>query len=44
MEVAQASVAEGETIYNEPFPITADLVYASILAADAIGRKARFNK
>ncbi len=39
MNVAKASCAEGETIYNMPFEITADGVYAAILAADALGRE-----
>ncbi|ADG81506.1 iron-containing alcohol dehydrogenase [Thermincola ferriacetica] len=36
-KVAEMSCAEGETIYNMPFPVTPDLVYNAILAADAIG-------
>jgi glycerol dehydrogenase len=40
MEVAIASTAEGETIYNMPFEINAEKVYAAILTADAIGREA----
>lgn len=38
MEVAKATCAEGETIYNMPFDIDADKVYAAILGADAIGK------
>lgn len=37
MAVAQAASAPGETIHNMPFPVTADSVYAAIMAADAIG-------
>ncbi|MBU5485232.1 glycerol dehydrogenase [Clostridium sp. MSJ-11] len=37
-KVAKASTAEGETIYNMPFPVTEDDVYAAILTADKIGR------
>lgn len=37
MAVASASVAEGETIHNMPFPVTAENVYAAILAADKLG-------
>ena len=37
MEVAKATVAEGETIYNMPFEVTAENVYAAIVAADLIG-------
>ncbi|MEW5762349.1 MAG: glycerol dehydrogenase [Bacillota bacterium] len=36
--VAEASVKEGETIHNEPFPVTAGMVLAALLAADALGR------
>ena len=35
--VAKATTAEGETIHNEPFPVTAETVYNAIIAADAIG-------
>lgn len=38
MKVARASVAEGETIHNMPFPVTAELVYNAIVAADALGQ------
>lgn len=38
MAVAEASVVEGETIHNMPFPVNADDVYAAILAADRLGR------
>lgn len=37
MEVAKASCAEGETIHNMPFVVTAEDVYAAILAADKLG-------
>ena len=37
-KVAQAATAEGESIYNMPFPIDAEMVYAAIYAADSIGR------
>lgn len=35
--VAEAAAVEGETIHNMPFPVTADTVYAAIMAADALG-------
>ena len=38
MKVAEASCAEGETIYNMPFQVTPETVYAAIMAADAVGR------
>lgn len=37
MEVANVACAPGESIYNMPFPITVEAVYAAILAADKIG-------
>lgn len=40
MEVAALATAEGETIYNMPFEITAEKVYAAILTADSIGKSA----
>jgi len=43
MKVAERACAEGETIYNELVPITAESVFAAIKAADAYGR-ARKNK
>ncbi len=39
MEVANLSCAEGETIHNMPFKVTAKDVYAAILTADALGRE-----
>ncbi len=33
MEVAELSCAEGETIYNMPFEVTPQDVYAAILTA-----------
>lgn len=37
-KVAQAATAEGESIYNMPFPVDTEMVYAAIYAADSIGR------
>ena len=37
--VAKATCAEGETIHNMPFPVTADSVYAAILTADLLGQQ-----
>jgi glycerol dehydrogenase len=36
-QVAETAVAEGETIHSTWFPVTADLVEAAILTADALG-------
>jgi len=36
--VAEAACAEGETIFNMPFPVTVDSVYGAILTADGLGR------
>lgn len=37
-KVAEASTAEGETIHNMPFKVTADDVYSAILVADSLGK------
>ena len=37
MKVAEATTAEGETIHATWFPVTAEMVYAAIWVADAIG-------
>ncbi len=37
MLVAQATCAPGETVFNEPFPVTPEQVSAAILAANALG-------
>lgn len=39
--VAEAACADGETIHNEPFPVTPDMVVSAMLAADAIGAERR---
>lgn len=39
MEVAKASCAKGETIYNMPFEVTPESVFAAILTADALGKQ-----
>ncbi len=38
MKVANTATKKGETIYNEPIPVTADMVFASLKQADAEGR------
>ncbi|WP_028023766.1 glycerol dehydrogenase [Enterovibrio calviensis] len=38
MDVAHASCAEGETIHNMPFPVTAEKVFAAILTAHQLGQ------
>lgn len=43
MKVAEAATAEGETIHNEPFKVTAEKVFYAIKVADELGR-ARKNK
>jgi len=37
MKVAEAACAEGETIHNEPIPVTSDMVFAALKTADAEG-------
>ena len=39
--VAEAACAEGETIHNEPFAVTPDMVVSALLAADAIAAERR---
>jgi len=39
MEVAKVSCASGETIYNMPFTVTPEDVYAAIVTADSLGKK-----
>ncbi len=39
MAVAKLATAPGETIYNEPIPVTVEMVAAAIKAADAEGRR-----
>lgn len=38
-KVAEATCAEGETIHNEPIPVSPDTVLAALKAADAEGRR-----
>lgn len=40
-KVAEAACADGETIYNEPSPVSPDRVHAAIRLADSYGRKRR---
>jgi glycerol dehydrogenase len=42
MRVATVSCAENETMHNEPTPVTPDMVFAALKAADAKGQK-RYN-
>ncbi len=39
LQIAERSVAEGETAHNEPFVVTAPMIADAILAADAIGNR-----
>lgn len=41
MKVAEGSCAQGETIYNEPIPVTPQMVFSALKAADAEGRRRR---
>jgi glycerol dehydrogenase len=38
MKVAEATCAEGETIHNEPIPVTPEMVFSAVKMADAFGR------
>ncbi len=42
MRAAEAASVEGETIHNEPVPVTAESVFNAMKAADAIGRTMRY--
>lgn len=37
MEVAKLATAEGDTLRNEPFEVSAETVYSAIIGADALG-------
>lgn len=37
MEVAKLACADNDTLHNMPFPVTPEMVYAAIMAADAVG-------
>lgn len=39
-QIAELTVAEGETAHHEPFPVTADLIFDGIKVADALSRQA----
>jgi len=41
MMVAEAACTPGETIHNQPFVVTTQIVYAAIIAADALGQAAK---
>lgn len=43
-QVAEATAAPDETIHSEPFEVTADKVYAALVAADALGKQAKNKK
>ena len=38
MKAAEAACVEGETIHNEPVPVTAETVFAALKAVDVLGR------
>lgn len=38
MKVAKRACAEGETIHNEPVPVTDEMVFSALKATDAFGR------
>ena len=37
MKVAKATCSEGETVFNEPFPVTPELVFSALKAANSFG-------
>ena len=38
MEVARLACADTDTLHNMPFEVNADMVYAAIMGADALGK------
>jgi glycerol dehydrogenase len=44
MKVAKATCAEGETIHNEPIPISPEQVVSALKVADAEGRRRKGGK
>lgn len=38
IKVAELAVVEGETIHNMPFPVSAEMVFYNMKAADALGK------
>ncbi len=38
MKVAESGCAEGETIHNEPIPVTAEMVFSALKVTDAFGK------
>ena len=38
MEVARLACADTDTLHNMPFEVNADMVYAAIMGADAMGK------
>ena len=39
MKVAESACAEGETIHNEPIPVTTEMVFSALKVTDAFGRR-----
>lgn len=39
MKVAQAACKKGETIHNEPIPVTPEMVFSALKLTDAFGNK-----
>ena len=39
MKAAEAACAEGETIHNEPIPVTPEMVFYALKAADIEGTR-----
>ena len=43
-KVAEATCAQGETIYNEPIPVTPEMVVAALKAMDAEGKRRKAHR
>jgi len=43
-DIAERTLAEGETAHNEPFPLDPPMIVDALLAADAAGRAAAIGR
>jgi glycerol dehydrogenase len=43
-KVAEAACADGETMHNEPLPVTPEMVFSALKVADAFGRSRKAGK
>ena len=43
MKVAESTCAEGETIHNEPIPVTLEMVFSAVKTTDAFGKSRKID-